>query len=942
MDNNTSNVNLCPDENCSGNVCEKTPYKTKNYNLEIYDTKGTECDDINDAVELSVAASEALVIHGIIQSDSIPEALSATAILEVVLRVKQARLDELQESVYCRFKDSDYTSDTLSDLSDSDLEDVYKDVGLSIGNLDDISSVDPSVSRVKDTPMTDVLTEEDTEAQNEWSQNQGTSLKNRFLARPSEDADKTEELSNGSFVEKREKLSRNANIDSVPPTPRHQGNGTLDNNIQMIQGYNNGRVDVDHSAQRKIKSSLQLLHSGEANFKRESGGSSCGYQSRWFGGWGAKEGDVCGGKETNAVKTICKMLINEASYLSESTYVPSDQNSVVNCPQSCSNSSKANKSLEDSYKTSTREVVLSQDLVNDCDSSFIDPLCSVVPCSISSEIGKSLIPTKNCDDPRVNKSVPSLKIGTKAPLETVRTRSDQNGEIIGRKEHTELVLSDECINPIIKRQTKSLKEYSRGLQEISPPSLEKRINIRLEEEESILGCASAKINEEHEDMRSLAVDQHVSCSNTSNENVPDKQPLFRSNTSYTIPTNGEESHLGYSARRYFEEQCERSDKNVTQTQIDMLDMPESPLVLRHRTRRFRAPRLPVIYLSRGIHVDEQVCGSKNICHKNKEVPEDQLHGLANTENSARKRVRFSDADIEPRSKKSLKRNPTCRISGRVINKLKPIDEEQGITGQEVKERLTNCRLNGRKRSIFRGMDFLLTGFSKKKEQEIEGLLRKHGGVVLSDIPTPIPRLRERSSSRSCAERLPVVICPRKLQTTQFLYGCAVNAFLLRAGWAYDSVKAGSVLPPNKYEVLLHRTHKRLNQIGKSFRRNDVDYIFVKVGIMLHGTHGFCTNLAKVIKHGRGLVYKSLHWLVQSLDKKKISLGAIIVEDDNQATRHLKKYALEQKIPVMPASWIVNSLLEGKLLPVQDNIHWRQSPAAEDPLVSVLQDWSQEI
>ncbi|KAK9665071.1 hypothetical protein RND81_14G088400 [Saponaria officinalis] len=915
MDNNTSDVNLClPDENCSGYVCVKTLCKTKNSapdNIEIYNAKGTECNDINDAVELSVAASEALVIHDIIQSESIAEPMSAAAILEVALRVKRARLDELQDSVCC-FKDPDNTSDTLSDLNDSDLDDVYNDVGLPSSLA---SSMDPSVSRVEDTPMTHVHTEGEREVQSEWNQDEETLENNP-------DTDTANELPNGSFdIEKHEKASRTAMFDSIPQIAGHQGNGTFDN-TQMNQ-------DID----------------------------------------------VCVGKESNGAKTICKMLIKETSYLSESTYVPSDQNSVVKCRQSCSNSSNANKFLEDSYKTSTRETLLSQDFVKDSNSSCIDPLCSMVPCSISSEISKSPIATKKYDNLKVIDFVPSLKIGTKVPLETVQTSSDQNDENIGSKDHPELIPGDVCINPIILRQTKSLKEYSCGLLGNSPPSLEKSFNFGLEEEEgnevllddvekvtynnstnakdlmkalhveSIHGCASAKMNEGNEDMRLLAMDQHISCSNTSNTDVPNKKQFARSTASCTIPTNREESHFGNSAGRHFKDHCKGSDKNQAQMQIHVQDMPKSPLVFCQRTRRFRAPMFPVTDLLSG--TQEQVCGSPNICHKRKGVPQGELHGPSNTETSAQKRVRFSDADIKPCSNKSLKRNHTLKRGSKIINTHEPINEELGITSQEVKECLTNCRLKGRKKPIFQGLDFLLTGFSKKKEQEIEGLLRKHGGMVLSDIPTPISRIRERRSSRSYAERLPVVICSRKLQTTTFLYGCAMNAFLLKAGWAYGSVKAGSVLPPDKYQVLSNRTRTMLNQIGKPIGKNDINYsyIFVRVGIMLHGTHSFCTKLAQVIKHGQGLdrlVYSSLQSLVQSLDKKKISLGAIVVEDDNQSTRHLKKYASEQKIPVMPAAWIVNSLLEGKLFPAQDNFHSRQSPPTEAPKMSVLQDRSQEI
>uniref|UniRef100_A0A7C9FIS0 BRCT domain-containing protein n=2 Tax=Opuntia streptacantha TaxID=393608 RepID=A0A7C9FIS0_OPUST len=125
--------------------------------------------------------------------------------------------------------------------------------------------------------------------------------------------------------------------------------------------------------------------------------------------------------------------------------------------------------------------------------------------------------------------------------------------------------------------------------------------------------------------------------------------------------------------------------------------------------------------------------------------------------------------------------------------------------------------------------------------------------------------------------------------------------------------------------------------------NNDNYIFDKVGIMLHGRNNFSSKLVKVIKHGRGHVYRSLHWLVQSLQSKKISLGAVVTEDKNRAARHLKKCAAEQKIPVVPASWIIRSLFERKLLPVDDqNHHLSPSPPIEVPSCSAQQEWSQEI
>ena len=47
-----------------------------------------------------------------------------------------------------------------------------------------------------------------------------------------------------------------------------------------------------------------------------------------------------------------------------------------------------------------------------------------------------------------------------------------------------------------------------------------------------------------------------------------------------------------------------------------------------------------------------------------------------------------------------------------------------------------------------------------------------------------------------------------------------------------------------------------------------------------------------------MVFKTLQWLVQSLDNEKIFVGAIVAEDESRVSRHLKHCALEQEIPMM--------------------------------------------
>lgn len=46
------------------------------------------------------------------------------------------------------------------------------------------------------------------------------------------------------------------------------------------------------------------------------------------------------------------------------------------------------------------------------------------------------------------------------------------------------------------------------------------------------------------------------------------------------------------------------------------------------------------------------------------------------------------------------------------------------------------------------------------------------------------------------------------------------------------------------------------------------------------------------------MFKTLHWLVHSLDKKQVSVGAIVTEDENMTSRHLRQCAGEQQISMM--------------------------------------------
>ncbi|XP_044391153.1 uncharacterized protein [Triticum aestivum] len=88
--------------------------------------------DANDAVELSIAASEAMVIAEMILDDCQPDKLTAAA-LEAALRVKEARKQcflEETEHDSGSFQNGLDESDWLAELDEIEMLDVFEDVGL--------------------------------------------------------------------------------------------------------------------------------------------------------------------------------------------------------------------------------------------------------------------------------------------------------------------------------------------------------------------------------------------------------------------------------------------------------------------------------------------------------------------------------------------------------------------------------------------------------------------------------------------------------------------------------------------------------------------------------------------------------------------------------------------------------------------------------------------
>lgn len=121
---------------------------------ERYNTRYLKATDIADAIELSIAASEALVIHEVVRSGLASEALPTEVVLEAALRVKKARMEWLEGALNSPAEEIDQ-SDSLSDLDDFTMADVYEDVGLTQSIPPHECACDSDISQVKETPVSE-------------------------------------------------------------------------------------------------------------------------------------------------------------------------------------------------------------------------------------------------------------------------------------------------------------------------------------------------------------------------------------------------------------------------------------------------------------------------------------------------------------------------------------------------------------------------------------------------------------------------------------------------------------------------------------------------------------------------------------------------------------------------------------------------------------------
>lgn len=590
--------------------------------------------------------------------------------------------------------------------------------------------------------------------------------------------------------------------------------------------------------------------------------------------------------ECNGAGHILEYFVGETSLLSESAEIAPDENSFVqNQDKRSSIVSQLSVPSKGLCTKNTDEMYLYEDDANSSSPSIVDPLCSVVPCSISSENACSTLAHNQNEKADTGKWFSSIPEHNENNLQR---SSSLDMELVNGQGLTVQETDAEVSQVIARRQVTSLRTYSMLL-----PShgayLGKESNY----------CDQSFPSECNENMLHSVVESPIT-------NSTDK------------PRNYDDS---------------------TKDEAELLI---------HRQKEIGSPGTKCIFQSSKSFLHD-IGGEENpehtaVLERDAEllkVKNLQIADSHNVKAPRRKRVRFPEAKISFPQKKKLQGMQTTYTNcfTRRSSRFKSFNPYSESRAQELIRCPKKYLDKSSRRMIFQNIEFLLTGFSGKKEKEIEGLIRKYGGMVLSDIPSP-PSSRARRSARFRRKPIPVILCFKKLQTIKFLYGCAVKVCILAVNWLTDSISAGSVLPAENYLILPNHGDEMCSRIGKPALCNR--YIFENVGIMLHGKPNFCTKMAKVVKHGGGLVFKTLQWLVQSLEDERISVGAIITEDESRVSRHLKHCASEWKIPLMPDNWIINSLYAGKLLPFVKNNHLAPSHRVKLLDIPVSMEMCEEI
>lgn len=782
--------------------------------------------DVNDAIELSIAASEAMVIAEMLLDDSQSDKLAATAI-EAALHVKVARkqfyFEETEHACGSSQNDLDET-DWLAELDEAEMVDVFQDVGLSLVHTA-CSSQDQNTGDLK--------------------------LQNSRPSSPPCDADAHTFGSCSSEKQNKRWNSKNADSDDYVSNsfPTNQSAGVLPNeSTPCSDSVKQAALSKTFSCSRNKKTGLQVSTENNAALHGAPGALvTCQNIHK-------EVGRVSAQMNIGTKKHVKGLFEKETSFISESISV--DECCPTSRALSMENVASSRASFycrteafhEEKHGAETEELCC-QVVCSSLSHADVDPLCSIVPCSISCDEGLS------SQAPVCKQSEGYEGPSSQAP---VCKRSECN--------EGPTSLAPEC-------------EHSKG-----------------EEKDFTHTNESPRI----QDLDGEAGPSCVPLVKPLESNVPFRRRIYSSLRPFS--TIVPKSNIFASTSN-----C-NADLTVCQQERF------KPITLNKNIQRVQAAKH---FIENNLEPESLQYFStvKNKPYHPQDDSEDQIReqqvpwevcrSSVNLNNGKqclkRKRVQFSEAKPSSiRTKSNRRMLPKSRFSR---------------SDSRIEEKVKTREYIDNNEATFQGVEFILTGFPNQKEKEIESLIRKCGGYVLSKVP-PFPLDKRKNMAEVPSWKPPIVLSPKKVSTAKFLYGCAIDAWMLNPNWFFDSLQAGVLLPPAKYLIRRRNAWKHSSAVGHALHPKCNALIFDGVGFLIHGKISFCSKFSNIIKHGGGQVFVSLQGLVETLKDGSTSHGIILVASEASASRHLSHCGLEHDIKTAPASWIIGSLFSGKLIPLK--------------------------
>ncbi|KAH7439427.1 hypothetical protein KP509_04G060100 [Ceratopteris richardii] len=103
--------------------------------------------------------------------------------------------------------------------------------------------------------------------------------------------------------------------------------------------------------------------------------------------------------------------------------------------------------------------------------------------------------------------------------------------------------------------------------------------------------------------------------------------------------------------------------------------------------------------------------------------------------------------------------------------------------------------------LFKGFSFLVTGFPANQKDLCEKICKKiqdHGGVINSNIPSLSSQIVQKKSSRQhLSTSHCIVIAPQKVRTLKYLYACAAGLLIVKPNWVDEVMLKDNLLQKQK-------------------------------------------------------------------------------------------------------------------------------------------------